>query len=582
MFRSWKRAIRGNLLYYSVLSSAMVFFVILTLDRLRQLVPADDLWYLVSAKTLFSHHVLLDNLRFSALFLDNLEPGLYLRLLVLAFRFFGESEMSGRVVGIISGLLSILLVAAITKYLVHGNESARKRWSAFSALAYALAPTTIQGAVMFQVDTTLMVPSLLCLLWATVRYLQEKRFVWAFAIVATTTVALWERLASPAVVILFLIGFIAAIREELKMKVASIISIVLGALLFWLTWIIYTQITRTPHRAQLDFTLLALTDRIIRELHQFFRGVIQFILWLGVFSPPLLVFVIWRRLRSFFLGSKVRPEDVFLLCGVFFLIGYLLIGGIVFGFPRYHSPFIPMFYVGAAIVLSRHKSDYSDLSLRYAAVIGGIAFAVQVVAIGDPLYFLRYSLREALAVGPLQHQALLKPAVLKLAFLSLACIFLWSAFLRSGLRKSIGGVLLAVFLGSSAGLSFLQATATYHTGYNYGEQGRMEAVKYISERTPWKSAILAPSEIIYYLRSPGAVYLSDDFWDDAAQIRERLADPRVSAIAVSVTGLEIGQVSRVFSDKEIVSILHHDFENAKIGSYFIWIRNGNSTLNRKS
>jgi hypothetical protein len=137
-------------------------------------------------------------------------------------------------------------------------------------------------------------------------------------------------------------------------------------------------------------------------------------------------------------------------------------------------------------------------------------------------------------------------------------------------------ILILFSLGSSLATVTLQSRASYHTGYNYGGWGIVQAANFVRKKVPDKSIIIAPSEIIHYANMSRSNYLHDGVWTDLTEIRKRLLDEETSAFVISLATNTVDQVKAVFGDKEIQGLLSRDYAYFAVGTFDIWIRKTNA------
>ena len=161
-----------------------------------------------------------------------------------------------------------------------------------------------------------------------------------------------------------------------------------------------------------------------------------------------------------------------------------------------------------------------------------------------------------------------------MSFYSIIFAVTFAICLKTSFKKVWILLLILFSIGTSMGTSLIQSTANYHTGYNYGGEGTIEAAQFIRENVPAQSVVFAPSEIIYYLKLPKSPHLLNPLWTDISELRKRLADKNTSALAYSIATNTTRQVQTISFTKEIQELLHQDFDQTKIKNYTIWIRTG--------
>jgi 4-amino-4-deoxy-L-arabinose transferase-like glycosyltransferase len=116
----------------TVTAIALCLFALFALLHVHQTIAQDDLIHMVAAQTLREtgtaiHYGYGERIKAYS-------PELYLQVLTTGFRLFGVSEAVARLPGIMSGLLSIILVVLITNSLSHGTRIERLQWASVVSL----------------------------------------------------------------------------------------------------------------------------------------------------------------------------------------------------------------------------------------------------------------------------------------------------------------------------------------------------------------------------------------------------------------------------------------------------------------
>lgn len=564
---------KANLVFwYIILLLALGLFSAFSLSRIRQPVTQDELNWLIAAKTYYADGAPLHLISNKVVIYS---PYLYLHSVVTAFRLFGESDIVARLPGIISGLLAIIMVFLITKSLSKGNQAERVQWAAISSLLYAITPAVIQGSVIIDIDNTVLVPAILFLCWTFLRYLQEENYTWAMLMGLALSIAMWARITTSPVIVLLLSFYILISKNAIKTKLIFFCAVCSGVFLFMASWYWYCYSTDILFWGPFGYTLGAFQGKTGHlTLSYISQNLIYLILWLGIFSSLLFTILVIERCKRYIKKPAINQEDIFLWIGVALMLGYTFVGGTIFGYPKYHSPAIPLLYIYTCIVLSQSK-EFENIHSKavLSIVVIALAFVIQFLVIGDLLYIFRHSLRNALAyalpLSPILINISVKISLFFLIFATIFAIFSWTSF------RKVWLLLLVLFaIGTNIGTAFVQSSANYHTGYNYGGEGTVEAAQFIRENVPAQSFVFAPSEIIYYLKLPKSKHLPNPIWTDMNELRKRLTDKNTSALAYSIATNTVLQIQMISSTKEIQELLHHDFDQTKIKNYTIWIRKG--------
>ena len=568
-------SLRDNGFWYLIFGGSLIFFGLCSLPRVGQPVAQDELHWLVAAKTLHAEGVPRQYAfpEQTAVF----SPHLYVRCVEAAFRFAGVSAASARLPGLVSGVMSIVLVFGITLTFAQGSRPERVQWASASSLLMASIPTTVQGAAIIDIDNTLLTPAIAFLCGAFVRYQREKKVGWAVLTGIAAMIALWCRSTTPMVVALLLVAQVFLQPGSRRDRAVAVGALAGGVCLFLFTWYLYCSATGMPFSGPFAYTAEALQNKI-GEGKSAFRQIAQssafLVLWSGIFSCVLFSAAAIRGFRLHFRAREVQPEGIFLAGGVVILAGYTLVGGTIFGYPKYHSPGIPLLCIWVALCLSRAGIGRLDLPMKAA---GGalvlVAFCVQFFGVGDLLYIARFTLRNSAAhllpVLPVLKDFLARLAVLLAAFA--AALFLWSKRPRYRARSLLLPLLFWA-VGTNAGTVVRQSVADYQTGYNYGGRGTVETARFLKERVAPEGIVLAPSEIIFYLDSLNSPHLPNSLWTDGRKLQERLEDKKTAALVYGIATNTVQQVRMLSTHETLQELLKREFDQTFIGDYVVWIR----------
>ncbi len=541
---------------------AFSIFLLFALPRINQSVAQEDLHKLLAAKALYNQR---------KAYADS--PHLYARSVEFAFRLFGESEEAARLPGILSGLLSIALVFILIRTLIPEGKTSRNPLAAWGALFYGATPAVIQGSVIIDVDNTILVPSILFLFLAVAKVEQEKKVKWFIFLAFAVAVALWCRVTTPFVVVLLLLFYLFVDQNSFRFKGVSVGAILLGALIFLASWYFYCQTTGMTFSLPWNYSLEALKERTHRTgaLTPFrvFQDLVYLTLWLGPLTALLFFIFAIRRFLPFFKKPGWNREDIFLAGSLVILGGYTLVGGATFGFPKYHCPGIPLMVIWLGGTAGQQRIDLSHEGLRLRDIffVAVAAFLIQIFVAGDILYFLRYEWREFLAFGLSTPSEIFKNSAVRITLYFFALIILFLIGLRFFFRKNPTWLVMVMSLGLNLGMGFLQSTADYQTGYDYGAKGAKEAARFLRDRVPAKSVVIAPREIFYYL----GYDKSNRGWLPPEALEKRLRDSKTSAFVISVVAQTVDQIQTISNADSLQKLLHRQFDSFTVGSFKIWI-----------
>ena len=570
--------------WHALFLLALILYAAFSLPRLFQPVSQEDLYWLVAAQTFHAEGVPREYVAPDVI--AAYTPHLFLQCIVLAFNICGVNEPAARVPGFFMGLAAVALVFIITKALAGGPDRTRAKWAAIASLLCATTPALVQAPAIIDIDNTLLLPTTLLLCAAFAMYQKTPGLKWAAATAFAITLALWGRVTTPVVVSGVLFLYLLTRRQTRQAKLTFLGALLCGGLLFCLSWYVYCTSLGVPFDVPFAYALRAFRARArmsgTAALGRTARNGFFLVLWFGLMPVALILAVArlrWRVSREL---ENASAADPFFWCGCVVVVGYTFVGGVVYGYPKYHCPAMPLLYVFLALVMAQARGRASHLRWGPVVAVFVVAIALQIFVAGDLLHDWRYGVRAAVAGMRSPPVMTAGRAAAKTSFVCAACAACAALFWlcrRAGFRKHAVELLVIMSLAANIGTCVLQSTADYATGYTYGSRGAVEVADHLRARVPPQSAVLAPNEIIYYLRLPNCRYLMGAFWGDARVIGRRLADSDTAALVYSVPTNTVQGIRAIMQDKAIQQSLHENYNRETIGTYTVWLRKGLSTSN---
>jgi len=570
---------KKTLFWYGLVGLAFLFYLYSVLSRIGQPLAEDELNWLVAAKNLsLTGRPYLYAYTFPGALGGAMSPHLYLYAIKFAFDLFGIHDAVARWPGILSGFLTLILVFLITRHFIGNEKKEAIPWAAITTLLYATTPAFVQGSVILENDNTLLVPAVLFLVFSFIKYQEKETTPWALASGLAVAFSLGVRVTTPAVV-MFLLGVYAlAGKSSLRSKFMVTAVMISGTLAFLVGWFAYCRLKEIPFSAPFAYTLRAFWYRASQagglRLDKIFLNFVYFTLWVGVFPTLLFLLLAIRRGVHFLTHRKAGFEGLFLITGLGIVGGYTLVGGLPFGFPKYHSPGIVLMVVFSGLALHQtNPSGLSSIRLRNAGMAIALAFLIQIFTLNDSLYLLRYQFREALVfASPGVYGAFLREVALKAGLYLFLFTILFISCLKFSLIQNPCLLLILSALGSNVATCTLQNSRGYQTGYEYGVRGTVEAARFIRDRVAPRDFVVARSQIKYYLDRLRSTHLVDAVWNDEEELTRIIREPGTGAFSYSVATNPVDQIKRLSNYEPLQRLLRQEFDPHTIGSFKIWIR----------
>lgn len=432
--------------------------------------------------------------------------------------------------------------------------------SAVAVLLLGVSPLFIQGSLLLDTDNTLVVFFLLAALLALFR---ER---WGL-LSAAVLLLLWSKLTAALPLLLVLSGWGAwgMLRGD-RRGTTLLLSLSGGILAFFASFYAYSAFNGLPFWKPFYYLYGAVFSKKISSGGGLLQ-VAQFILWSG---PAFCLLWSIAAVRAFCSGKR----DLDMLAALLSVVvgaGYFFVGGTPFGFPKFQ---IPAFVFGCWLVSGLVVDLFSGARQKAVHILCVLAGAAAVWAAGDPIYTLRFVLRETLvagqAIGP---NLYLLSAQAILPFL-LAALF-WFLLKSGTALKRAGAALVLACLAGFVGMDILQARS-YNTIYTYGATGVREAARSASLALKEGGKGFFPVEITAYLRLEGLDLktVNNSFWSDGTAIKAAAADPGCKILMYG-TPFNTREQMRVLTSSETKAAFNAaGWRKTSVGSYELWTRAG--------
>jgi hypothetical protein len=479
---------------------------------------------------------------------------------------------SGLIPARLPGLAAWCLTAALVWAWLVRRQPAEIAGNAVWALALLVStPLALQAATIVDIDNTVLVPATLALCLAAARFVEHPGLRPGLLLALLLALALWCRLTTPAILspVLLLYAWLRCRRS-----VAGLLAcLAAGAALFMLSWWGYCHASGVDFGGPFEYLLGSFVfctvgaDRGIR-IGKIALTLLYTLFWLGPAMACLLALLGFGRLRRLCRCRQIETSDLFWLSGAAVLGGYCLVGGTIFGFPKYHCPALPLLLIAAAGSLGVAWRPVGRTAWLAALGVALVGLALQVLLLGDALLLLRLTLRDAVYHGGSARQVLAA---------GLAGPWLVASVLAAGLLAVLRRLrllalpcgLLALALGMHAGMACLQLSGGYQTGYNYGDQGDARAVaRFLAAELPEGATAIVPGEIVYLLNRPAVTHVSNELWLDSVALDQTLSAERVQATAISLLTNTIDQVESLTAAATAIP----GFERVDLGRYVLFLK----------
>ena len=447
-------------------------------------------------------------------------------------------------------------------------ETKQERWVACGLCAFL--PMAQQAAVTVEIDQTVLPIVTLLLCWRAKRFMEESSVKNGLWLASSMALALWGRLTTPIVLIPLFVGF-AWWSTDWRKAVKTTVWLLFGCVAFFETWRLYCLATGVKLWGPFEYLVQSFQETTVGERASGVSRLVQNMLYLVFWgmNPFLLVLTVGSVIMGCW-KQRPRTELCYLAAGVWLLCGYEVVGGALFGFPKYQMPAMPLICLGIALAWKGLWS-FPKMERREVLYLGGLAvLALLAMAfLGDPLFAMRITVRETAVIG-----GSVRLELMKIGMRFAVCwgtLLVGFVFVRRQLRMAVWQLLLFCVLWTNGVYSVWQGNRPYATGYVYGDEGETQKLAMQIVDNKWmEGSLLVPHEILF---ATGDFRLIDRpliKWMNVDELAERIVAEKPPMIALGVLTDMTWCIKGVLQDEKLQKILHSDYEMRRVGRYYVW------------
>ncbi len=452
-----------------------------------------------------------------------------------------------------------------------------------AALLAATMPLTLQAAVTIEIDQTILPLTILLLCLAFKRCLRPINSPLSYILLALAmTAALWSRITTPIVLLPLLIGFSIFSMSNWKSIIYIITSLLAGILLFAISWWLYGKVTGIWWQGIYSYFIGSFGEtttgaRGINVSHIAQSGVYLLFWGMNPFLLALLGISGWRSLKSVFTQRRLQPEQFYLAAGTWLLIGFLFVGGALFGFPKYQCPALPLLLLAIpAEDVANSKSPKRHWPLWLMAALLLVALLLCSKFMPDPLYLFRVVLRDM----PQRGNGLSAVARSMFKYFSLmgcfvlAYMFFWLRGASHCNRLPYTSLLVVAAVFTNLALALRQNNAPYATGYIYGDEGETQKVAELILSNHWtRETCIIPIEVLQFLPHTPMAFVPPEPWNDLDVMCDRIEREKPACIAVSPLINGTAELQALHENERFQTLMNANYQfYPKIPHYLIWLR----------
>lgn len=554
----------------------ILIYITFVIFSITEPLLGDSPYFLVSAKV-FNNETLQSYFP-QIIGMDH--PTLYVHLLALIDKFIDLNPVSTRSIGILSFIMTLVLIYVIAQNVFRESKN-RYFIGLVAVFLYSINPMVIQGSLLPDNDTTILVPLLLFFIYLFVKLKGKNR---CFLLGIFFGLVLWAKLTTPFILIPTIFIFYSLSGEFRKGLKESSLILFIGLVLFIISWGSYCFFTKKPFL----FPLIHLKNIffgsspifLYSSINKFILGIARILLRIILYISPFYFLMFFMgfgyRLKEFILERKTHSADFLFILALIIFSVYLFVGGLTHSFPKYHYPFLPL----SVIIIAGFIADKVKFKRKYLllyVLIAIIIFSYNIFLVGDFLYSSDYALKESLImVGKITDKVTRNLIVQLLLYtLPFSLMFMILKIKKAGLVFYRTVFIWTV--ASCLSMNILQAKADYHTVYCYGGRGTKEVVSFVRKMKTRSKSIVATQDIFYnideeeFLTSPDYRF-SNAIFSSPKKFMAVIKDKKPDFIIFSISSNTVEQYHKVFDNPEVIDFLKRYFLRKEIGSYTIWVR----------
>ena len=538
----------------------LVLFVLLVACRFGQPMGQDEISHYYKCAHVFYHEG-FSHPEHIPVFSPHLYPLLSSGLCKLFGRF---NPSSVQMTGVFCWLAVIGLMWKIAK-------TTQEQWVACGLCV--LLPMVQQAAVTVEIDQTVLPLATLLLCWRAKTFMEESSTKNGLWLTASMALALWGRLTTPLVLIPLFVGF-AWWSTDWRRAVKTAVWLMFGCVVFFETWRLYCRVTGVDMWGPFNYLAGSFVETTVGERANGVSRLVQNMLYLVFWGMnPFLIVLTAGSIVVGYVRKLPRTELCYLAAGVWLLCGYEVVGGALFGFPKYQIPAMPLICLGIALAWKDLWSfkRIGRLGAVHLAILGLMSLCL-IVKTGDPLHVMRIDVRETAAVGGAIRLELMKLGLLFAlcwGALSMALVLFWWRVRVMTLWQ----LLLLGVLWTNGVFAVWQGNRPYATGYLYGDEGETKQLGEEIIYEGWNNRpLLVPHEVLFETGDFSLIDRPLVDWKDLDALAERIETEQPPMIALGVLTDMTWCVKGVLQDEKLQKILQSNYEMRPVGRYYVWRR----------
>lgn len=236
------------------------------------------------------------------------------------------------------------------------------------------------------------------------------------------SLTLWSKLTTPPILIICMLLFFL-LNKNRKLNLCKVMMIFLvGNAIFLSSWWIVSYLKELPFSQPLEYFIESFSSSQMQGsikdvIILFVRRVFRLGLWI---SPVVIVFIflLWgERIKDYFRNKHLTAFDFLVIYSTSIFVGYIVVGGMLFGFPKYHYPMMPVLSVLISIYFINNLSTFQKKEFCVFLIIIFVGIIYHIFFVGDMLYEFGFTLRKFVVENSLWISKVLQDIIFRLLYL---------------------------------------------------------------------------------------------------------------------------------------------------------------------
>jgi 4-amino-4-deoxy-L-arabinose transferase-like glycosyltransferase len=490
-------------------------------------------------------------------------------LIAAAFRLFGNGEWQARLPGVLSVVLTAVLLVILARRLFRDDRQAADRVGVVAVCLYLIHPATMQGALYLSFSEGTLLPlSWLLFVFAWFETLNRPRVVRVSMLGLCLAIALWAKITT-SLALPVSIAIVTWGMEGIGAASLLFTGVTgLGLVLFLGSWWGYAAYLAglVGLRAETLWTepfryLIGEGQVVEISVRGFLLNVSRTFIFLG----PLLVFMAGTttvcRVGQYARNHRGQSEDLIPILAAMVLVGYVALPGGTGAFPKYQLVILPLL---AWLAARDFASPGLPRLLLVTIFVVGVVYYFYLV--GDPLKMVNHDMRIAQFAGGTS-------SVVSRAGRA-ALLYVLFPLVASRVVRSWRPAVLTAAAASQMALILLQIHGGYFTKHSYGTPlaDFTRTIDLLTSATPAGSEILALPEFGYKSGRRTVPGMKREFWSDPESLEKVIRQEKPSAVIYGLPTHTILQLRGLVSNPQLGATLERAYSRVDVGEFTVWLR----------